>query len=223
MKPRVLFLAGATGAVGRTALRLARTSGLAVVPHVRPGRTRAGGAPPGAVSFELSESRWLDEALAGCTTVLQLIGTTRARFASGDTYEVSDVGTTHLLVESAKRAGIDHFVLLSSVGAGRPLGAYLKAKARAEALVTGSGLPFTIFRPSAFAGEGHRPPPGAEILTRLPGLSRFRPVAVEALAQGLLWVAERREPIGAVLEGESLFALLAGAAQRFAHQATSVR
>ena len=46
--------------------------------------------------------------------------------------------------------------------------------------------------------------------------------AVEALARGILWVAERREPLG-VLEGASLWAVLEGAAQRFAHQKASVQ
>jgi len=222
VRPRVLFVAGASGAVGRALMRIARARGISVVPHFRPHRTRAGEAPPGAVSFDLNEERWLDQALAGCTTVVQLVGTTRARFASGDTYESSDVGTTRVLAESAKRSGVDHFVLLSSAGAGRPIGAYLRAKARAEALVAESGLAHTVFRPSAFVGEGREAPPGTGLVARLPGLGWLRPVPVETLARGILWVAERREPLG-VLEGASLWAVLEGAAQRFAHQKTSVQ
>src|SRR5207245_164039 len=97
----------------------------------------------------------LRTALARCTTVTQLIGTTRKRFAAGDTYESSDIGTTRQLVDAAHAAGtIDHFILLTSVGAGKPRGAYLRAKAEAERIVIESGIAYTIFRPSFLIGGG---------------------------------------------------------------------
>src|SRR5919197_2190336 len=210
---RKLFIAGATGAVGRTAVRLAEERGLSVVPHVRP-KTAAQGKSlhPRAVVLELSDTDALAEALRDRTTVLQLIGTARSRFARGDTYETSDVGTTRQLVEAAKRTGsIDHFILLSSVGAGRPVGAYLKSKARAEAIVRDSGIPFTVFRPSAFMGEGHRVPPVIKRLTRALGARTWEPIAVLDLAAALLSVAERREPLKAGLEGAALWQIVSRA------------
>ncbi|HYX92319.1 MAG TPA: NAD(P)H-binding protein [Myxococcaceae bacterium] len=210
---RKLFIAGATGAVGRTAVRLAEERGLSVVPHVRP-KTAAQGKSlhPRAAVLELSDVEALTEALRDRTTVLQLIGTTRNRFARGDTYETSDIGTTRQLVETAKRtASIDHFILLSSVGAGRPFGAYLKSKARAEAIVRDSGIPFTIFRPSAFMGEGHRVPGIFKRLTQVIGARAWEPIPVPELAAALLTVAERREPLNAVLEGATLWGIVSAA------------
>src|SRR5690349_15737555 len=134
-----LFVAGSTGAVGRTVMRQADARGVDVVPHLRPKTAAQGKAlHPKADVLELSETEKLAEAFrsTGRTSVLQLIGTMRKRFAAGDTYESSDIGTTQQLVDAAKKAGtVDHVVLLSSVGAGRPVGAYLKAKARAEQIV----------------------------------------------------------------------------------------
>ena len=203
---RRIFLAGATGAVGRTLLGLPSLPGATLVSHLRPGRDASGFANPAVC--ELSNPDALDQALRGCTTVLQLIGSRRARFAKGDTYESSDVGTTRQLVEAARRLGtVDHFVLLSSVGAGRPVGAYLKAKARAEALVTQSGLPYTILRPSAFEGGGHAPPALFGPITRALGLAALRPIRIETLAALLLRIAAERAPLGTVLEGKSLLAL----------------
>lgn len=204
---RRLFVAGATGAVGRTVMRLAETRGLDVVPHVRPKTAAQGKALyPRAAVLELSQTEALVKVLGDRTTVLQLIGTTRKRFATGDTYETSDIGTTRELLDAAKRAGtIDHFILLSSVGAGRPVGAYLKAKARAEELVRESGIPFTVFRPSAFVGEGHRLFPGAQAIISAVGASRYRPIPVESLAKTLLLVAGERAPLGEVLEGVPLW------------------
>ena len=85
------------------------------------------------------------------------------------------------------------------------MGAYLKAKAKAEALVTGSGIDWTIFRPSAFDGAGHRAPPGLAVMTRLLGLDRFRPIPVEALAAAILYTARAGAPRNVVLEGTSLW------------------
>jgi uncharacterized protein YbjT (DUF2867 family) len=202
---RKAFVAGATGAVGRTLVRLADRRGLALVPHLRPRHGREGGDARAAV-LELADTESLERALSGCTTVVQLIGTMRSRFAAGDTYETSDIGTTRQLVAGAKRVpSVDHIVLLSSVGAGRPLGAYLKAKAAAEAIVRESGIPWTIFRPSAFQGEGHKPPAILHGVTRLLHLDKWRPIEVEALAGAILRSAAERAPLGTVLEGRSLW------------------
>ncbi len=204
MSERKIFVAGASGAVGRTVVRQALASGTGLRTHYR--KQPEGGVQPGAVVGSLDDHEWLTEQLRGQTTVLQLIGTMRKRFSAGDTYETSDIGTTRSLVECARRAGtVDHLVLLSSVGAGRPMGAYLRAKAKAEALVGASGLSWTTLRPSAFDGEGHHAPPGIGLLSKLPGLHHLRPISVDDLARMILHVATTRAPLDTVLEGDSLF------------------
>ncbi len=205
---RHLFVAGATGATGRTVMRQALARGVSGVAHVRPKSASSELARewPRKAVVELSDGAQLIEAMAGSTTVLQLIGTMRKRFATGDTYETSDIGTTRQLVEAAKRAGVDHFVLLSSVGAGRPMGAYLKAKAEAERRVRESGIPWTVLRPPAFEGEYHQPMPLLRVVTRLSVLRNMRPIHLEQLAAVLLRVAAQRGPLNAVLEGDSLWA-----------------
>jgi uncharacterized protein YbjT (DUF2867 family) len=206
MKPRRLFVAGSTGAVGRTLLGLA--GGADVIPHAR----RPPQPPdPRTVVFDLGDAAALGRALRGCTTVLQLIGTMKNRFASGDTYEASDVGTTRQLADAAARAGGDHVVLLSSSGASasRLAGAYLNAKARAEAIVRDSGVPFTILRPGFFVGEGRKPPAALDVLGRLTGAWSWRPIPVESVARTILRVAVERAPLGEVLEGRALWDLAA--------------
>jgi uncharacterized protein YbjT (DUF2867 family) len=210
---RRLFVAGATGATGRNVMRQGLARGLHVAAHLRPKSAQSELARewPRTAVVELSDGETLVEMMRGYTTVLQLIGTMRKRFAAGDTYETSDIGTTRQLVEAAKRAGVDHVVLLSSVGAGRPVGAYLKAKAEAERLVRESGIDWTVVRPPAFEGEYHHPPALLRPLTRLPFFKALRPIRLEQLAAVLLRVAERRAPVNAVLEGESLWAEVAAA------------
>lgn len=207
MSERTIFVAGASGAVGRTLVQQGLAVGAPLRPHYR--KLPEGGLPRGGVVGSLDDHDWLTEQLSGMTTVLQLIGTMKKRFASGDTYETSDVGTTTSLVECAKRAGsVDHVVLLSSASAGRPIGAFLHAKARAETMVSSSGLPWTTLRPGAFDGGGHRAPPGLGLLAKLPGLHGMRPIHVDELARVILHIATTRAPLDTVLEGDPIFAVL---------------
>ena len=208
MSKRRLFVAGATGAVGQALMELALKRQVDVLAHARPkSAAKLGDRPVAAI--ELSDPKLVD-AMRGCTTVVQLIGTMRKRFAAGDTYETSDIGTTRLLVDAAKACGtVDHLVLLSSVGAGRPMGAYLKAKAEAERLVTSSGIPFTVFRPSAFEDREGVNVFGMGAITRLLGLKKYEPIKVAQLAGAILFAATERAPLGACLEGASLWDVVA--------------
>jgi uncharacterized protein YbjT (DUF2867 family) len=208
MTPRKLFIAGGSGAIGRTMMPLVPSTNVPYVAHFRPKAGRASDA--NTAIFELSDRQALDAALQGCTTIIQLIGTMKSRFGSGDTYETSDIGTTQQLAEAGRAAGVDHFVLLSSVGAGSQLSAYLKAKGRAED-ITKQCFPstHTIFRPSAFQGEGHNVPAFAKTFTRLLSLRKYEPIRVEQLASAILHVAVNRIPVDSVLEGETLWGIVA--------------
>lgn len=193
---------------------MAEKAGLSVVAHYRPATAKKLGAalPAHAAVVELADTLAVEQAMAGCTTVLQLIGTMRKRFAAGDTYETSDIGTTRQLCDAAKRAGVDHVVLLGSAGTGSPMGAYLKAKAEAERIVRESGIAFSIFRPSALEGGVHRKIPGLGAVTNLLGLDKYRPITLEQLSSAMLKCAADRAPLGAILEGKPLFALVDAAA-----------
>ena len=63
------------------------------------------------------------------------------------------------LIDRAKAAGVDRFVMLSSVGADQdnpdgPLAHYLKAKHAADTHLQGSGLTYAIIRPVALTDDG---------------------------------------------------------------------
>jgi nucleoside-diphosphate-sugar epimerase len=204
MTPRKLFVAGSSGPTGRLVVSLATERGLPVVAHLRPKPGRV--ADKSHAVFPLQDGESLKSALKGCTTVLQLIGTTRQRFAAGDTYESSDVGTTRALVDAAREVGVDHVVLLSSAGAGYPLGSYLLAKAEAERLVRECTVPYTIFRPSVFVKDDQPSLGVTARLARLLGLRRFEPIPLPLLVAGLVRSAAERAPLGVILEGGALFA-----------------
>lgn len=206
MRARRIFVAGSTGATGKVLVPLARQRGLDVLPHVRP--KSAAHAPAGAVVLELADAAALEAALADCTTVISLIGTMRHRFAAGDTYQTSDMATARQLAQAAAKVGVDHFILLSSAGAGSMPGAYMKAKRQAEAEVHACGVPWTVFRPSSLEGEDRRPPPLMRAFTRTFGLKSWEPITLEQLAGAMLRCAAERAPLNVALEGAALWGIV---------------
>ncbi|MEC4676147.1 MAG: NAD(P)H-binding protein [Nitrospirota bacterium] len=70
-----------------------------------------------------------------------------------NTFNSIHVEGTSNLVNEAKKSGVRHFFYQSALGADKTSRAtYLKTKAGAEEIVTGSGLETTIFRPSLIIG-----------------------------------------------------------------------
>jgi len=223
-----VFVAGATGAVGSALVPYLRSSGLAVIPHVRPKTAERHplGKDPRALVTELSDSARLDESMAHSQAVVCAVGTMRRRFAAGDTYESSDYRPVVQLVESARRAPPPkprHFVLVSALGA-RPGGGYLGWKHKAEEAVRASGLPHTILRPSFIDSRGsgsvpsdgiqRKPPPGLgaaiRLLGRVPPLSGLsddlRPIPVTVLCAAIARILHDGAPLG-TLTGRQIWPL----------------
>ncbi|MFZ9888550.1 MAG: NAD(P)H-binding protein [Myxococcota bacterium] len=156
MGTKVAFVAGATGFTGRAmAAQDPARHDVELRLQVRPG-SRGGHKleqDRRVVSVDLADRIALEDALLGVDCVVQLIGTVRARFAETGDYEAVDYGTTLRLLDAAKLRQVPHFLLVSSVGAGHPIGEYLRWKKRTEDAVRQSGLPYTIVRPSYLAGD----------------------------------------------------------------------
>lgn len=76
--------------------------------------------------------------------------------------ETVDYGAAAKLVEAARKAGIERYVMVSSMGAADPpsedeaddvFSVYLRAKARADQALMDSGLDWTIVRPGGLTDE----------------------------------------------------------------------
>ena len=161
------FVLGATGFVGREVVRQLCVRGARAIAHVRPdsaqleewrGRLAALGA-------EVDTTPW-DGARLGArlaevrpAQLYILIGTTRRRAKAdrveGDIYEAIDLGLTRIAVEAALAStAAPRLIYLSSIGADAAARSpYLRARGKAEAAVTGAGLPWVIARPSFITGE----------------------------------------------------------------------
>ncbi|HET7501202.1 MAG TPA: NAD(P)H-binding protein [Kofleriaceae bacterium] len=183
------FVLGATGFVGREVVRQLCVRGAHAVAHVRPD-SRA--LAEWRLRFEqlgaaVDTTPWDAAALAERLRVIDpaqiyiLIGTTRSRARAeaieGDIYEAIDLGLTRIAVEAARRSERrPRLVYLSSIGADpQARSPYLAARGRAEAAVTGSGLPWAIARPSFITGERDE--------------ARFGERSAAVLGDGLLAVA----------------------------------
>ncbi len=133
----------------------------------------------------------------------------------------------HLLVlEAARQAGVRHFVLLSAICVQKPTLAFQHAKLAFEAALIGSGLRYSIVRPTAFfkslSGQIERVRQGRPFLVFGDGtLNACKPISDGDLADYLAGCLEDEDrwnrilPIGGPGEaitprqqGEALFALL---------------
>lgn len=157
-RPTVL-VAGATGRTGREVLRvLAEETGLAI-------RAMSRGAPPEDLAAD-GDIEWvradvtmpetLVGALDGVEYVICTIGATERSGPNGP--EFVDYGGVVNLTDAARQVQVRHFVLVSSMGAGGGGGFVawilnliggdiLEWKAKGEAYLRQSGVPYTIVRP----------------------------------------------------------------------------
>lgn len=162
------FVAGATGYVGSSVVRLCRERDMSTVAHIRPGSSKLERYRDEftELAAEIDTTPWDDDALRDTLAarrpdlVFCCIGTTRKRMRNSDnpddhTYEAVDYGLTAMLARACVDAEIaPRFVYISSVGTseGSP-SSYIQARWKAEQYIKKSGLPYTIARPSFIAGD----------------------------------------------------------------------
>ena len=147
-------LTGGSGFVGRHVLRRLVDEGYRVRLLARDAsRVRSGGAQVTVVAGDLFDEHALGELVRGADAVVHLVGIIMEVRARGQTFErVHHEGTVRL-IDAGRAAGVERWVQMSALGT-RPgaASAYHRTKWAGERAVRGSGMGFTIFRPSIIHG-----------------------------------------------------------------------
>jgi NADH dehydrogenase len=191
---RRIFLTGATGFVGRALIPALRAHGYAVRCLVRRGSEPdlRGLEAIERVEGDVLSPASLERDMAGCDTVVHLVGIIREQPAMLATFErIHTQGTVNVL-EAAAATGVRRYLHMSALGV-RP-GArarYHQTKWAAEEAVRASPIPWTIFRPSIIYGRGDQfVNMLASMVRRYPvvpvigsGQHRLQPVVVEHVAE----------------------------------------
>ena len=147
-----IFITGGTGFVGSHLRRelLAAGHQLRLLVHGRPGNLAPGEETVAGDVRELASFR---DGANGCEAVINLVGIIREFPARGVTFQKLHVEATANALAAAQEAGIRRYLQMSANGT-RPgaVAGYHRTKWAAEELVRGSGLDWTIFRPSLIFG-----------------------------------------------------------------------
>jgi NADH dehydrogenase len=104
---------------------------------------------------DVLDSHALLKAVDGVHTIVNLVGLLREIPAEGKTYEALHTEATYIIVDAARRAGVERMIQMSGLGA-RPdaPSRYHVTKYEAEEIVRKSPMRWTIFRPSVIFGPG---------------------------------------------------------------------
>ncbi len=158
-------IAGGHGQVARHLGRMLSTRGDHARGIIRnpdqAGDLRQIGVEPVILDLEEVEPAHLAEAIAGSDAVVFAAGAGPGSGAARK--ETVDYGGASKLIEAARSAGVQRYIMISSMGAHDPpegddvFSVYLRAKARADRELMDSGLQWTVVRPGRLTnGPGTR-------------------------------------------------------------------
>ena len=154
-----VLVTGATGFVGRAVVRELCARGLRPVCLVRaPEKLRRQHPELGEdrltpIVGDLGDARALRDAAKQCQAAIHLVGIIVARPLRGQTFHKIHVRGTLAMLNATRDAGIRRYAHMSALGTrADAIAAYHRTKWDAEELVRGSGLDWTIFRPSLIHG-----------------------------------------------------------------------
>jgi NADH dehydrogenase len=185
-----VFLTGGTGFLGSHVRELLKTTcGEESVAEL-----------PRSAGADLLKPASYERELAGASAVVHLAAAT-GRASEAEHFRVN-VDGTRTLIEFSQRMGVRRFVLVSSIAttfADIRRYPYARSKLAAEEIVAGSGLDYTIVRPTIIAGRGSPVLTGLRKLVGLPvvpvfgpGNTRVQPIYVSDLAACLTSVIRDR-------------------------------
>jgi NADH dehydrogenase len=148
---RRVFVTGGSGFVGSAVIDALVARGYQVNALVH--RKKLERDDVRSIEGGLFDDRALDAGMRDAEAVIHIVGIIMERPSKGITFERMHFEGTQRVVDAAKRNGVKRYLHMSALGV-RPsaVSDYHKTKYRAEEYVRGSGLDWTIFRPSVIHG-----------------------------------------------------------------------
>jgi len=197
-----LAITGGTGFVGSRLIDAAVAAGHELRALTR--RPMPARANVDWVLGALDQPAALDALVAGTDAVIHVAGVLTGRTAAD--FDRAHVDGTQAMLSAAKAAGVGRFIHVSSLAAREPqLSLYGASKAKSEALVAASGLPFAIVRPPAVYGPGDKETLDLFRMAKLgvvllPPRGRLSLIHVDDLVRLLLALAGPGAPSGQIIE-----------------------
>ena len=150
-----VFVTGGSGFIGQNILKELLGRGYTVNGLVNRGHLEPASSTIREIRGDLFNPAALDEGMRDCDAVIHLVGIIMEKPSKGITFQHIHVEGTQAVVDAAKRNSISRYIQMSALGT-RPnaISEYHRTKWLAEEYVRGSGLNWTIFRPSLVHGPG---------------------------------------------------------------------
>ena len=201
-----IAVTGANSSVGQNLLAHAADSDdIAVIAGVRSARGAASLPRSAQIYARIISYDDVDElatSIEGASCIVHLAGILIESKASS--YQSANVAATAAVVEASRKAGVQHIVLVSVLGASsKSSNRFLMSKGEAERAVEGSGISSTIIRTPILLGPGTA---GADALVRASdhgkakllggGSYTMRPLDIDDLNRAILHSC-RTQPQGA--------------------------
>jgi len=193
--PPAIFIAGATGYVGRTLAEGLLERGHTVHALARPGSEHK--VTPGC---RIVSGDALDPAtftVPAGSTLVHLIGVAKPAPWKEKEFHAVDLVSVQAMVKAAVRDGVRHIVYVSVAQPAPIMKAYIRVRSECERLIRATGIPATILRPWYVLGPGHWWP--AAVLPLYWLLERLPPTRDAARRLGLVsWHQMRKALVGSV-------------------------
>jgi uncharacterized protein YbjT (DUF2867 family) len=195
---KTIFLAGATGYMGRALVPTLVQSGHQVHALVRPESTakvKAGCIP--VLGDALNSETFTAQVPEHCTYV-HLVGTPRPAPWKEKQFRAIDLPSVKASVAAAVTAKVSHFIYVSVAHPAPVMKAYVQVRTEAEAIIRTAGLPATILRPWYVIGPSHWWPvvllPFYKLCERLPATRdaslRLGLLTLSQMVTAILWAVE---------------------------------
>jgi len=153
-----VFVTGATGFMGSRLSAALLERGHGVRGLARSGSERRLPAGVEAVAGDPLDASTYRDSVAGCDTMVHLVGVSHPSPAKAAQFRSIDLASTQQAVAVACRAGVRHFIYVSVAHPAPVMREYIAARREAEQAIRDAGLNATILRPWYVLGPGRRWP-----------------------------------------------------------------